>query len=129
MSEGKNTLKKPNLIVIFGPPGSGKSTQSVLLEEKMGYKYISWGRITRNIMNGNFGSDDDKRIVLNDLEHNFFYPEKYIKNKVLENFKEELQLGNTNFVIDGFPKRLQEAKECIEIIKELKLIECFTTKI
>lgn len=114
-----------NLIIIFGPPGSGKSTQSVLLEEKMGYKYISWGRITRNIMNDKFGSEDDKRTVLNNIKHNFSYPEKYIKKNILQGFIQELEAGNTNFVIDGFPKRTQEAKECIEIIKELDLhLQC-----
>jgi len=114
-----------NLIIIFGSPGSGKSTQSVLLEEKMGYKYISWGRITRNIMNGKFGSEDDKRTVINNLKHNFSYPEKYIKKNILKNLIQELEAGNTNFVIDGFPKRTQEAKECVEIIKELDLhLQC-----
>ena len=34
--KNKNT-DRGNLIIIFGLPGSGKSTQSILLEEKMGY--------------------------------------------------------------------------------------------
>lgn len=116
---------KAKLIIIFGPPGSGKSTQAVLLEEKINYKYISWGRITRNIMNGNFGTDDDKRIILNNIKHDFAYPDKYIKHNIVRSIKQELLLGNRNFVIDGFPKRTQEAKDCVEIIKELNLhLEC-----
>lgn len=116
---------KPNLIIIFGLPGSGKSTQSVLLEEKMNYKYISWGRITRNIMNGRVGSEDDKRIILNNIKNDFAYPEKYIKKTIIQIIKKELEDGNTNFVIDGFPKRVQEAKDCVEIIKELDLnLQC-----
>ncbi len=114
-------IHKGNLIVIFGLPGSGKSTQSILLEEKMGYKYISWGKITRNILNSKFGSEDDKRIILNNIKHGFSYPEKYIKEKIVQAFVQDLEAGNTDFVIDGFPKRTQEAKDFIEIIKELNL--------
>lgn len=110
-----------NLIIIFGLPGSGKSTQSVLLEEKMGYKYISWGRITRNIINGKFGSEDDKRIILNNIKNGSSYPEKYVKKKLVQAIFDEKEIGNTNFVIDGFPKRTSEAKDCVEIIKELNL--------
>ena len=118
--KNKNTARG-NLIIIFGLPGSGKSTQSILLEEKMGYKYISWGRITRNIINGKFGSEDDKRIILDNIKNDSPYPEKYIKKNIVKIISEELKTGHTNFVIDGFPKKAQEAKDCIEIIKELDL--------
>ena len=121
----KNTKHRGNLIIIFGLPGSGKSTQSILLEEKMGYKYVSWGRITRNIINSKFGSEDDKRIVLNNIKNDFAYPDKYIKKNIIKIISEELEAGNTNFVIDGFPIRAQEAKDCVEIIKELDLnLQC-----
>ncbi|MDO8610571.1 MAG: nucleoside monophosphate kinase [bacterium] len=123
--KNKNTTHRGNLIIIFGLPGSGKSTQSVLLEDKLGYKYVSWGRITRNIMNGKLGSEDDKRIILNNIKNDFAYPSKYIKNNIISIISEELKGGSTNFVIDGFPKRAQEAKDCIEIIKELNLnLQC-----
>lgn len=123
--KSKKIIKKGNLIIIFGLPGSGKSTQSVLLEERIGYKYISWGRIARNIINGRFGSEDDKRIVLNNIKNDFSYPEKYIKENIIKIIFKELKTGNTNFVIDGFPKKTQEAKDCIEMIKELDLnLQC-----
>ena len=121
----QNKKHTGDLIIIFGLPGSGKSTQSVLLEEKMGYKYISWGRITRNIMNSKLGSEDDKRIILNNIKNDFAYPDKYIKKNIVKILNEELAAGNTSFVIDGFPKRAQEAKDCVEIIKELNLnLQC-----
>ncbi len=112
---------KGNLIIIFGLPGSGKSAQSILLEEKMGYKYISWGRITRNIINGKFGSKEDKRIILDNMKDGSLYPDKYVKKNVARVLAKEIKMGNHDFVIDGFPKRTSEAKDCVEIIKELNL--------
>ena len=98
-----NKQYKGSLIIIFGLPGSGKSTQSVLLEEKLGYKYISWGRITRNILNGKFGSEDDKRIILDNIRNDSPYPDKYIKNNIVKVLIEEIKNGYNNFVVDGFP--------------------------
>ena len=114
-----------NLIIIFGSPGCGKSTQSLLLEEKLGYKHISWGEITQNIINSRFGTEDDKRIVLNDVHNNSYYPEKYIKKNIAKIISEELKAGRNNFVVEGFPKRFQESKDCVEMIKELNLnLQC-----
>lgn len=42
-----------NLYVFFGPPGAGKSTQSLLLQEKLKFQYISWGKISREIAQEN----------------------------------------------------------------------------
>ncbi len=63
--------------------------------------------------------------ILNNIKNDFAYPEKYIKKNIVKILNEELEAGNTSFVIDGFPKRAQEAKDCVEIIKELNLnLQC-----
>lgn len=40
-------FKKPLIIIVLGPPGSGKGTQSKLLAKKFGLKYVGSGDILR----------------------------------------------------------------------------------
>jgi len=35
------------MFILLGSPGSGKSTQAELLQERLGYKWISTGRLLR----------------------------------------------------------------------------------
>lgn len=101
------------ILIIAGPPGSGKSTQAALLKQKFGFVHISTGDILRNeieagselgklaeqlIGSGNFVSDDIacKMII-----------------KVIENYD-----STTKFVFDGFPRTLSQ---CIEFRNILDL--------
>lgn len=40
-------MKKFKVIIFLGPPGSGKGTQSALLQKKIGYEYIGSGDLLR----------------------------------------------------------------------------------
>ena len=107
------------LFVLFGPPGAGKSTQALLLQEKLGVHYISWGQISREIMN-NYGSYKNCYEIVKKLtEENKPFPEGFIANilnqeidNVFKNNK-----GNKGIILDGFPRRIKEAEELINILK------------
>ena len=92
-------------IVIFGPPGAGKGTQSNLLVEKFKLHQLSTGELLRreiinktklgqeisSIINaGNLVSDK----IVGDLI------EKYISNKIYKN----------RLIFDGYPRNLIQAK-------------------
>lgn len=48
-----STEKSPMHVILFGPPGSGKGTQSMHLVKKFGFVHISTGDILREeIKNG-----------------------------------------------------------------------------
>jgi adenylate kinase len=43
----KQTINLPRVIILYGPPGSGKGTQANLLVEQFGLKFIDWGHSFR----------------------------------------------------------------------------------
>ncbi len=92
-------------IVIFGPPGAGKGTQSNLIVKKFQLHQLSTGELLRNeiinktklgqeissvINSGNLVSDK----VVGDLI------EKYISNDIFKN----------RLIFDGYPRNLTQAK-------------------
>lgn len=120
----KNINKKfQKLYVLFGPPGSGKSTQALLLQEKLGWHYVSWGKISRAIMHKYGRYKSCYKIVKKMTEENKPFPPGFVAGilnqeikRILRN-KKEIQ----GIIIDGFPRRIQEAKELLNIMKDNKL--------
>jgi len=100
-------------IVIFGPPGAGKGTQSNLIVKKFNLHQLSTGEILRNeirnktklgneistiINNGNLVSDS---IVDNLIE-------KYISNDLYKN----------KLIFDGYPRNINQAKNLDYLLKK-----------
>ena len=98
-------------IVIFGPPGAGKGTQSNLLVEKYNLHQLSTGALLRkeitdktdlgtkiySIINaGNLVSDK----IVGDLI------EKYVSNKIYKN----------RLIFDGYPRNLAQAKNLSSVL-------------
>jgi len=98
-------------IVIFGPPGAGKGTQSNLLVKKYNLHQLSTGALLRKEINdktelgikissiintGNLVSDK----IAGDLI------EKYISNKIYKN----------RLIFDGYPRNLNQAKNLHSVL-------------
>jgi adenylate kinase len=92
------------IIIIIGPPGSGKSTQSKMLAELLGVPSISMGQVLRDVK---------KKGTIIGLEANRYVEEgKLVPSKLMEALtKFRLEEGDCKdgFVLDGAPRRVEEA--------------------
>jgi len=92
------------ILVLLGPPGSGKGTQGVLLKNKLGFEHISTGDMLR--------AEVSKKSPLG------LKAEEYMKqgllvpdDLIIAMIKNILiQAPNKNYVFDGFPRNVNQAE-------------------
>jgi len=105
----ENKEKKP-CVIIAGPPGSGKGTQSSYIKKQTGFVHISTGDIIRNSGNkklmdtaasGTFISDEDAIVLV----------DEFIKNNS----------DAKGFIWDGYPRSVSQIKGFNKVLKENNL--------
>lgn len=99
-------------LVFFGAPGSGKGTQSDILEEKFGVKHVSTGEMLREEIRNNteLGKIADTLISKGNLA-----PDELVI-KILRNTIEE-QEGH-GLIFDGFPRTIPQLHALDKILLE-----------
>ena len=100
------------IVILFGPPGSGKGTQARLLGKERKWTNISMGRLLRKEKNS--GSElgkklekevDGGKLVSDDLV------EKVIKKRLSE---KDIQEG---VILDGFPRTGKQLRDLDKILE------------
>jgi len=91
-------------LILFGSPGAGKGTQSVLLVEKKGYVQISTGDLFRAAIKGRteLGLKAQAYMDKGDL-----VPDEIVIGMVEEAMK---SLHGKSFIMDGFPRTVPQAE-------------------
>jgi adenylate kinase len=102
-------------LIFVGPQGSGKGTQAKIISEKFNLCHISTGDLLRNAQ-GELKQQIDEimnqgKLVSDDLVI------KLLKQKLNS---DECKNG---FILDGFPRNIQQAEQLDKIIKINKVIE------
>ncbi|MEO0070715.1 MAG: adenylate kinase [candidate division WOR-3 bacterium] len=92
------------LLVLLGPPGSGKGTQAELLAQKIGFSHFSTGEVFRNeIKKGTpLGKKVREFVVSGGL-----VPDEVVLEVVAGFVKEKI---NRSIVFDGFPRTVPQAE-------------------
>ena len=100
-------------IVIFGPPGAGKGTQSKFLVQKFNLNQLSTGDLLRKEIKNN--TDLGKKIssIINSGE---LVSDEIVGN-LIEKFISDEKIKN-NIIFDGYPRTLNQAKNLEELLKK-----------
>ncbi len=100
-------------IILFGPPGAGKGTQSKYLVEKLNGFQISTGDILRDEIKKD--TDIGKKIISNMNDGKFVSDE--IVNNLLKIHIFDTKKKN-KLIFDGYPRSLTQAKNLEKLLKE-----------
>jgi adenylate kinase len=93
-------------IVLFGPPGSGKGTQSEKIIEKYGLTHISTGDLLRGEVAAQTELGKQAKEIMDKGE---LVSDKIVIG-MIRNKLEESQ-GGSGFIFDGFPRTVEQARE------------------
>ena len=102
-------------IIFIAPPAAGKGTQSDLLVKKYGYTHISTGDLLRNeVAAGTELGNSIKEIMSSG---------SLVSDEIVtELLKNKLDSLDCNFILDGYPRTLEQAKSLTALAEELNIV-------
>ena len=92
-------------ILLFGPPGAGKGTQSAQLVDKKGYTHISTGDLFRYNFKNNTELGQEAKVYVNAGN---LVPDELTTN-MLKDRLDRLAIDES-FILDGYPRNLLQAE-------------------
>ena len=97
-------------IIIIGPPGSGKTTQGLLISKKYNVNFIGTGDLVRKGLKSNYKSY--KEVV----DKGNLLPDEVVFALVKEHL---IQLGiHKGFILEGYPRTLVQSKLLDKLLAE-----------
>lgn len=117
---------KRQVVIILGPPGSGKGTQASLISEKFGYYYLE----TSKILEQGFNNSDKENFLEADGKKYYFSEQKkkwekgllcdppFVSNLVIKKIREVFAAGE-NLIFAGSPRTIYEAEKEIPLLAKL----------
>ena len=99
-------------IILFGPPGAGKGTQSKYLVKKLNGFQISTGDLLRDEIKN---ETEIGKSIINDMNYGKFVSDeivnKIIKIHIFDSYKKN------KLIFDGYPRSLSQAKNLNSLLK------------
>jgi adenylate kinase len=104
-------------LILIGPPGVGKGTQSALLSERLGLMAMSSGDIFRREIEAR---TDLGRLAQRYIEHGELVPNGVTIEMMAKRLRDD-QARKHGFVLDGFPRTVRQAEALDEILFEMEM--------
>lgn len=101
------------IIILMGPPGSGKGTQAVMLAEKLELPHISTGDIFRHELSNNTPLGKKAKSYMNAGE---LVPDSVVTDMLQARItKDDCARG---YILDGFPRTIPQAEQYDAILRD-----------
>jgi adenylate kinase len=100
-------------IVFLGPPGSGKGTQAQILAQKLEIPQVSTGDLLRDAVTQDTAVGRKAKTY---MEKGELVPDAVVIDVVRERIETEEE-----FILDGFPRNVQQAEALDQVLSELRL--------
>jgi adenylate kinase len=101
-------------LILFGPPGAGKGTQAIKIAEKYGWVHVSTGDILRSEVSQGTPLGLKVKAV---MEAGILVSDELLIEIMESVFRKNDTAGG--FVLDGFPRTLNQAKELDRMLVKL----------
>lgn len=93
-------------IIIFGPPGAGKGTQSLKIAEKYGLKHLSTGDIFRKAIKNQTEIGKKVKAI---IDKGQLVPDEMVVKVIIHELEKHNEFSG--FIFDGFPRTIKQAEE------------------
>ena len=106
------------ILIITGPPYSGKGTQCRILKEKFGYNHISTGDQCR--------IEKENNTVIGKIMSEYEEKGDLVPDAIIKDLFEKIidkNLKGEGIILDGYPRTISQVKDLIKLVtlKELKI--------
>lgn len=105
------------VLVMLGPPGSGKGTQSAILSKQMGIPSLSTGQVLRDIMDSDLQSALSAKIK-DIIERGDLVSDDLMSEVLVEKLKDK-KFAN-GVILDGYPRNVFQAETLKTLLAKLK---------
>ena len=99
-------------IILFGPPGAGKGTQSKYLVKKINGFQISTGDILRDEIKK---ESEIGKSIINDMNDGKFVSDEIVNNLIKNVLFDPIKKGK--LIFDGYPRSITQAKNLDQLLK------------